>query len=309
MIDRKSLKAAARGSIRAAKPHPFWVTAVTAVITAVLLGLSMHINGTFDTYREVFRLFMSGAETTEIYEVWLAAGTTSAFGAFLVFALEIMCMVVSVGYVLYCLRISRHEPASFGDVFDAFGIFFRAVIIRILRSLVISLWTMGAGLIVSVLLGVAAAIWSVGNPEQAMQVFLDSPWFLVAGAVMLVPAVVVSYFYRLADYLMLDHPDMSCVQCLSLSRAAMRGRKWELFRLDLSFLGWILLSIIPFVGFWVQPYITVTEAGFYGSVAPGFLQDLEKRMQEASKGLGTPNDRHGYHVPGSRNDDDSEEDL
>jgi len=116
------------------------------------------------------------------------------------------------------------------------------------------------------------------------------------------PMLVVSYFYRLADFFMLDHPEMSCLQCLTMSRLAMRGRKWELFKLDLSFLGWYILSVIPLVGVWVQPYVTITAAGFYDAVAPGFLQELEQRMREQmerqARALGRPENPHGWHIPG-----------
>ena len=304
MTDRKNLKAAARESIRASRPHPYWVTAVTAVILGVLSVLLLSINGTFDSLREMYAAVMAG----EMPDLYATTRTISAFGSFLVLALEIMSMVVSVGYELYCMRVARREKASFGDVFDAFGIFFRAMFIRMLRSLVITLWAMGIGLIVSLFLSAAMMIGAVGNEEQMIELALDSPWVLVVGAAIYAPMIIVSYFYRLADYFMLDHPEMSCAQCLTMSRMAMRGRKWELFRLDLSFLGWILLSVIPFVGFWVQPYITVTEIGFYNSVAPAFLSDLEKRMRERAQSLRpTSTARHGYHVPGRGDDDDSDD--
>ena len=311
MIDRKSLKAAAREAMREAKPHPFWVTAVTAVITAVLMVLAMHINGTFDTYRGMYAALASG----QIPDMETTGRTVSAFGSFLVLALEVMTMVVSVGYVLYCLRIARCEKASFGDVFDAFGIFFRAVILRVMRSLIITMISMGVGVIASLILGMVGAVslssvslTSAAEIEETVAAFSVSPWLILGlSVVMLIPVIHVSYAYRLGDYFMLDHPEMNCVQCLTMSRMAMRGRKWELFKLDLSFLGWMLLSIIPFVNFWVQPYITVTEAGFYNSVAPSFMEDLQNKLRETMQDLGAPNTTHGYHVPGEGHDDHNDD--
>ena len=58
------------------------------------------------------------------------------------------------------------------------------------------------------------------------------------------------------------------------------GRKGELFKLDLSFLGWQLLSSLPYVGYlisvWVTPYYMLTHAMYYerycGNVpAPEYL--------------------------------------
>jgi uncharacterized membrane protein len=45
----------------------------------------------------------------------------------------------------------------------------------------------------------------------------------------------------------------------------MKGYKWKLFLLDLSFIGWILLGFITFsIGLlWVRPYMETAHAEFY----------------------------------------------
>lgn len=44
----------------------------------------------------------------------------------------------------------------------------------------------------------------------------------------------------------------------------MRGHKWELFVLDLSFLGWMLLSaLFAPVSIWLDPYRAITNANYY----------------------------------------------
>ena len=63
---------------------------------------------------------------------------------------------------------------------------------------------------------------------------------------------------------------MGVMACIRESKRLMAGRKGELFVLDLSFLGWSLLEIIPYVGMAVSVYVTpyrgVTMAGFYLAV-------------------------------------------
>lgn len=306
--DRKQLKAAAREAMRGAKPHPFWVTLAVTAITAVLMGLSMYLNGTFSLYREVFSQLTSGTVAADAL-IDSAAEGASGFGSFLVFALEIMINVVSVGYVLYCLRVSRRISASVGDVFDAFGMFFRSVIIRFLRGAVMFLWELVFAVAASVVLSfVLMAVYQDTSAEMLYSL-IETPWAVVFVAVLYIPMFVVSYFYRLADCFMLDHPEMGCLQCLTMSRMAMRGRKWELFKLDLSFLGWYILSIVPFVGIWVQPYVTITGAGFYDTVAPAFLQDMEQRMQQRVQRAQDPGAAGGvrdWHIPGGNDRDDGE---
>lgn len=51
----------------------------------------------------------------------------------------------------------------------------------------------------------------------------------------------------------------------------MRGWKMELFTLDLSFLGWILLGActMGILYVWITPYMSATEANFYDEVSAG----------------------------------------
>ena len=90
-------------------------------------------------------------------------------------------------------------------------------------------------------------------------------------------AIVVKYMYSMVPYLLHDYPELTPREAMKISREMMSGQKWELFVLDLTFIGWILLSIITFgVGMiFVEPYISTARAAFY--------EDLksEKLVEEA----------------------------
>ena len=58
-------------------------------------------------------------------------------------------------------------------------------------------------------------------------------------------------------------PEMGIMECIRESKRLMRGHKAELFVLDLSFIGWALLSIIPFVSVYTLPYTESTYALYY----------------------------------------------
>ena len=57
------------------------------------------------------------------------------------------------------------------------------------------------------------------------------------------------------------------------SRRRLRGHRIELFLLDLSFLGWALLLLLPLVGIlvgvWVLPYWTGSCLLFYDEISAG----------------------------------------
>lgn len=56
----------------------------------------------------------------------------------------------------------------------------------------------------------------------------------------IIPGIIKSYSYSMAVYIKVDHPDYDWKQCIDESQRMMQGHKWELFVLDLSFIGWLL---------------------------------------------------------------------
>ena len=94
--------------------------------------------------------------------------------------------------------------------------------------------------------------------------------FVALGFVFLIiPGVIVSYGMELVPYILADNPGMGIMDVIRASWNMMKGHKWELFVLDLSFLGWILLDILTLgiLGlFSVNPYIFSTHAAFYEAV-------------------------------------------
>lgn len=82
---------------------------------------------------------------------------------------------------------------------------------------------------------------------------------------LIIPGIVKSYAYAMTPYVMNDRPDLDADDCIHESRMMMKGYKWKLFCLDLSFIGWAILCILTLgIGFlWLQPYVEASHAKFY----------------------------------------------
>ena len=93
---------------------------------------------------------------------------------------------------------------------------------------------------------------------QALFTFLWSLLFVI-------PGIVKSYAYSMAFYIKHDHPDYDWKKCLDESQRYMMGNKWQLFCLDFSFIGWVLLGALCCgIGtLWVTPYWMAARANFY----------------------------------------------
>lgn len=74
-----------------------------------------------------------------------------------------------------------------------------------------------------------------------------------------------AYAYRMTAYLIYDEHITSAKEAIQRSKTLMDGQKFDLFMLDLSFIGWYFLSAITggIVGFYVTPYTQLAEIEFY----------------------------------------------
>ena len=81
-----------------------------------------------------------------------------------------------------------------------------------------------------------------------------------------IPGIVKSYAYFAAPYILSEFPGVKPTDAIKLSMRMTDGYKAELFVLDLSFLGWHLLSglTLGLLGIlYVNPYHDASRAGYY----------------------------------------------
>lgn len=81
-------------------------------------------------------------------------------------------------------------------------------------------------------------------------------------------SMILSLFFALSEYLLLDYPKMGAMDALRLSSQLMRGNKGRYFYICLSFIGWSILSIctLGIASLWVEPYQNMTITYFYADI-------------------------------------------
>ena len=81
-----------------------------------------------------------------------------------------------------------------------------------------------------------------------------------------IPGIIKAYSYSMTPYILADCPNVKAKDALKLSMRIMKGHKWELFVMQLSFLGWDILGGFT-CGllnlFYVTPYKYNTYATYY----------------------------------------------
>ena len=81
----------------------------------------------------------------------------------------------------------------------------------------------------------------------------------------IIPGIIKAYSYSMAIYIQQDQENKDWSFCLNKSKEMTKGHKWDLFVLDLSFIGWYIVGLLCLgIGvYWVVPYYQMTKANFY----------------------------------------------
>ncbi len=236
-MNRTQLKRRARLSY-IDTPRLYWTTAVYLLLILLLNYVGTKINSIVVTWMETaIEIFKVGGLPPLATRRELAA-------TLFTFVLNIMIVIVDVGFMSFTLNISRHRPTSMVDLADGFSVTFKVFALAFLQGLFVTLWSI----------------------------------------LFIIPGIVASYRYRQAYYILLDDPSKGPLQCLRESKQLMKGHKWELFVLDLSFLGWSLLIALSagILGIWIRPYIDTTYAMYYNMLLwpDGIFPDFTVMYEE-----------------------------
>ena len=146
----------------------------------------------------------------------MTKATPSAGASLIDSLLRLAMAVVGVGFSLFVMNSVRRSQPAIGNLLDGFGMFPRVLFLIILQIVFIFLWSL----------------------------------------LLVIPGIIATYRYSFAVYVMIDHPEMSAMDCLRESKRLTTGYKRQLFLLDLSFIFWFLLTMIPVVGYIAQVYVT-----------------------------------------------------
>ena len=170
----------------------------------------------------------------------------------------------------------RREEITVTTVLARLPLFFKAIGLNLMVALRLLLWMLpGAALS---LLGAFVLLF-----EPVVGILL----MVAAMVVMFVLMIRKMYSYRLSTYVMADVPESGINAAIRRSTEVMKGRRMELFGLELSFIGWRLvlsigqtlllglfgnvlgLTLGMFASFVLQMYVYMAEAAFYQEYAIG----------------------------------------
>lgn len=99
-----------------------------------------------------------------------------------------------------------------------------------------------------------------------LTMFLRDLFTALWSLLLVVPGIVKHYEYLMVPYIIAENPAMDYKEAFHISKQMMDGEKMEAFIMDLSFLGWYLLSAVTcglLAIFYVNPYVQASFAEMY----------------------------------------------
>lgn len=99
-----------------------------------------------------------------------------------------------------------------------------------------------------------------------LTMFLRDLFTTLWSLLLVVPGIVKHYEYLMVPYITAENPAMDYKEAFQISKQMMDGEKMEAFIMDLSFIGWYLLSAVTcglLAIFYVNPYVQASFAEMY----------------------------------------------
>ena len=252
VVNRKMLKEQSKDWMRRAQPAVWLV----ALVYMLAVNLIPNVINSLTPYTVEMSKILAYVEMGDTYTAMsmLTDILTSPAGYLMLFvsiAVSLFTSVVGWGYTSYSLGVIRGENPGYGEMFSRFYMAGKIILALILETVYVFLWSL----------------------------------------LFVIPGIVAAYRYRMVVYVLLDDPDCHVGEAFQRSKLLMLGRKKELFMLDLSFFGWLLLAelvvMLPstlfgismvaatlervlaiVVNLLLMPYQEFTFAGWYEAIRP-----------------------------------------
>lgn len=217
-----------------------WITAVIAGLVASLLGGiagGPEFNVNLDSHHPSLSLdyagqtlFSTSSSFPEVEAIFVG-GAVYILLVTIVIAIVglVLGSVVEVGYSRFNLDLVDGDSPSIGTLFSYLSNWKTTTVARLLQVVYILLWTL----------------------------------------LFIIPGIMATYSYAMTSYILAEQPELSAGEAITLSKEMMKGNRWRLFCLHLSFIGWDILSALTLgIGnLWLTPYKQTATAAFYREVS------------------------------------------
>lgn len=199
---------------------------------------------------------------------------------------------ISYGISKFFINLIRREKLKVETLFSGFKYFGKNFLIQLIVGIFSFLW--GLVIWIPAVILIIIIIISQTSTISTIDIFYNPnimSFGLIAGliVIIIITAIICSIItylliarYAMTYYIFVDNPDFAVMECISASKEMMEGNKVRLLLLQLSFIGWHILSILTLlIGYlWLIPYINSSVAEFYNNLKENSQSKVENVVED-----------------------------
>ena len=232
MRSRVDIKTEAKEILRSAKVSPILITLIVMAIAFVLNRVMILVEygtlfpiGFIQRYAEAYQQAFATGDVSALQALAASLPESTTMSFFFSTLVSLFMVILNAGYFIYCMGIRQGVEMPYSTLTEGLSV----------AGKLIWCWL-----------------------QMTVKIFLWSMLFVI-------PGIIAAYRYRFAYYNVLSDDALSAGDAIRLSCRQTQGRKADLFMLDLSFIGWSLLSglTMGLLNIWLTPYMTLCDLAYY----------------------------------------------
>ena len=179
---------------------------------------------------------------------------------------------IGFGFIISFIKLKRGENVeAFDFVTDGFSNFSRAwsISLNIILKMIIPIILIIVSFVILVNFSGVSLMRDMPDLTVPNQIGTTSPILAVIGGLLLIASSVYAsikgLLYSVSNFIAYDNPDMDAKSVVNESAKLMDGNRVNLFVLQLSFIGWVILGVFTlYIGYlWLIPYMQIATVYFY----------------------------------------------
>lgn len=184
-------------------------------------------------------------------------------------------MPISYGFLVSLIKIKRNEEVGYTDFLSlGFSSFSKVwgVVGNIILKMIVPICLLIVFIIITQF-ALAGTIFTVfASSSLSAGLFVISILSLAGYIASSIYVAIKGLLYSMSFYIRYDNPNMTGKEVVQESENLMRGNRWKYVWLNLTFLGWAILSNFTFgIGLlWLIPYMMVSGIIFYEILSDRF---------------------------------------
>ncbi|MEG0250488.1 MAG: DUF975 family protein [Peptostreptococcus sp.] len=219
---------------------------------------------------------------------------------------QILCVPLMVGSSKLMLSVANGEKLDLNNFIANKTVYIRYLVFTLILAMIQMLIGIIFALVSSGVLATSFMLGSSNIDENMMKALSQNMGAVmilaIVGLILLIVMVYIDLIYSMTEYVILrDNEDIDAIMSMKYSRSLLKGHLWEFFKLQISFIGWYLLSILTAgIGvIFVNSYIMTSSANFY--------LELIYKEEEKAREMGIINSESNMHYRSYMDDKETAE--